>query len=80
MSAPAERWVRSILTVGVTNADAIPAATTDAAKLLGLEDDAGSLKPGKLADVIAVQGDPDTNLSDPDSRRADVRFRRRACR
>ena len=43
---------------GMTPAAAIQAATTNAADLLGLADQVGSLEPGKSADVIAVSGDP----------------------
>ena len=43
---------------GMTPASAIQAATVNAAELLGLRDDAGSLEPGKRADLIAVSGDP----------------------
>ena len=43
---------------GMTPATAIQAATVNAADLLGIADQAGSLEPGKNADLIAVQGDP----------------------
>lgn len=43
---------------GMTPAQAIRAATLDAATLLGIADQVGTLETGKLADVIAVAGDP----------------------
>ena len=43
---------------GMTPATAIQAATVNAADLLGLADQIGSVEPGKSADLIAVQGDP----------------------
>jgi imidazolonepropionase-like amidohydrolase len=50
--------------------EAIKAATHDAAKLLRLGDTLGTLQTGKLADVIAIRGDP---LADPTTlRQVDV--------
>ena len=43
---------------GMTPMQAIQAATSNAADLLGHSDVVGSIKPGKFADVIAVTGDP----------------------
>jgi len=43
---------------GMTPMQAIQAATTNAADLLGHSDVIGDIKPGRFADVIAVAGDP----------------------
>lgn len=43
---------------GLTPMQAIEAATTHAADLLGLKGTVGALTPGHAADLIAVQGDP----------------------
>ena len=34
------------------------AATSSAAELMGLQDELGTLEPGKRADVVVVDGDP----------------------
>ena len=43
---------------GFTPVEALVAATSSAAELMGLEDQLGSLVPGKIADVVVVDGDP----------------------
>jgi imidazolonepropionase-like amidohydrolase len=43
---------------GLTPARAIRAATVDAADLIGRAADLGTVAPGKLADLVAVRGDP----------------------
>jgi len=43
---------------GMTPEQALRSATVTAAELLGLSDRLGTLEPGKLADIIAVPGDP----------------------
>ena len=48
---------------GMTPMQAIQAATTNAADLLGHSKEVGSIKPGKYADVIAVSGDPLRDIS-----------------
>jgi imidazolonepropionase-like amidohydrolase len=42
----------------MTPMQAIQSATISAADLIGKPDEFGSLRPGKLADLIAVSGDP----------------------
>ncbi|HLK68363.1 MAG TPA: amidohydrolase family protein [Bryobacteraceae bacterium] len=48
---------------GMTPEQALQTATTGAAELLGMEQTLGSLLPGHFADIVAVEGDP---LSDID--------------
>jgi len=47
---------------GMTPMQAIQAATSSAADLLGKSDVLGSIQPGKYADIIAVSGDPLTDV------------------
>ncbi len=47
---------------GMKPIDAIKSATSVAAELLGWQDKIGSIEPGKLADIIAVQGDPTKDI------------------
>jgi imidazolonepropionase-like amidohydrolase len=47
---------------GLTPAQAIATATINAADVLGLSADCGTLEPGKRADIIAVEGDPLTDV------------------
>src|SRR5271156_280878 len=47
---------------GMTPMQAIQAATSNAADLLGHSTEFGSIKPGKYADMIAVTGDPLTAI------------------
>ncbi len=47
---------------GMTAMQAIQAATSNAADLLGRSTEVGSIKPGKYADIIAIPGDPLTDI------------------
>jgi imidazolonepropionase-like amidohydrolase len=47
---------------GMTPMQAIQAATTNAADLLGHSNELGSIRPGKYADIVAVAGDPITDI------------------
>ena len=49
--------------LGQTPAEAIRSATSVAAELMGWQDRVGSIVPGKLADLIAVEGDPLDDVS-----------------
>ena len=48
--------------MGLSPLQAIQAGTVNAADLLGWSDRVGTLEPGKYADLIAIQGDPLTNV------------------
>ena len=48
---------------GMTPMQAIQAATITAADLIGWPDKVGALAPGRLADIIAVDGDPTKDIS-----------------
>jgi len=48
---------------GMTPMQAIQAATTNAADLLGHSNEIGSIKAGKYADMVAVSGDPLKDIS-----------------
>jgi len=43
---------------GFTPQQALVAATSSAAELMGLQDELGTLEPGKRADVVVLEGDP----------------------
>ena len=43
---------------GFTPEQALHATTPSAAELMGWEDRLGTLEPGKIADVVVVDGDP----------------------
>jgi imidazolonepropionase-like amidohydrolase len=49
--------------MGLPPLKAIQAATVNAADLLGWSDRVGTLEPGKFADIVAVQGDPVSDVS-----------------
>ena len=58
--SPREFW--ALEEIGLTPMQSIRSATRNAATILGLQGDLGTLEPGKIADLIAVRGDPLENL------------------
>ena len=52
----------TLVQFGMSPMEAIQAATTKAAELLGWQDQIGSVEPGKFADIVAVSGDPLQNI------------------
>jgi len=57
------REFRYMAAAGMSPRDCIVAATVNAAELLGISDDAGTLAPGRSADLIAVDTSPLDDLS-----------------
>lgn len=56
------REVEWLVRGGMSPAQAIIAATATNAKIIRMDDKLGAIKPGMLADLIAVPGDPTTNI------------------
>ncbi len=52
------RELEWLVKAGLSNEQALHAATTNGAELLGLEDRIGKLAPGYFADIVAVEGEP----------------------
>lgn len=52
------REFQLLVDAGLTPVEAIRSATVHAADLLGMSDSLGTLEPGKIADLVAVSGDP----------------------
>jgi imidazolonepropionase-like amidohydrolase len=48
--------------LGMTNEQALQAATVLPAEMLGLETSLGSVAPASFADIVAVEGDPLTDI------------------
>jgi len=48
---------------GMTPAQAIATATTNGAALLGMEKELGAVAPGYYADLVAVEGNPEADIS-----------------
>ena len=53
----------ALVSIGLSRADALRAATVRAAELLGWSDRVGAVRRGLLADLIAVDGDPLADLA-----------------
>jgi Tol biopolymer transport system component len=48
---------------GVSPYEALRSATVQGARALGLSDQLGTVEPGKLADLVLVEGDPTTDIA-----------------
>ena len=54
----------NLVDAGFTPLEAITAATGTAARVVGIDQEVGTIEPGKLADLIAVDGRPDEDIDD----------------
>jgi imidazolonepropionase-like amidohydrolase len=68
--APAQNWTSNpaqqfqmMVSHGMAPMAAIQSATMEAARLLEMDKQIGSIEVGKLADIVAVQGDPLADVS-----------------
>ena len=57
------REFATLVEAGMTPMDAIKAGTIVGAELVGWDDELGSIESGKLADIIAVEGNPLEDIS-----------------
>ena len=57
--------IECLVRAGLTPLQALQAATGWAAECIGRERELGTIEKGKLADVIAVAGDPLADVDDP---------------
>ncbi|MED5564652.1 MAG: amidohydrolase family protein [Gemmatimonadota bacterium] len=51
-----EMWIMAM--GGMTNPEVLRAATIDGARIIGIDQDLGSIEEGKLADLVILQGNP----------------------
>jgi imidazolonepropionase-like amidohydrolase len=53
-----QRNYELLLEAEFTPAEALQIMTLNGAKVLGVDKDLGSIAPGKIADLVVIQGDP----------------------
>lgn len=56
--------LRALASAGLNGSELLHAAGSDAARLLGLENQIGRITPGAIADLVLVSGDPLANPAD----------------
>jgi imidazolonepropionase-like amidohydrolase len=64
MPGPYIRELKNFVEAGWSVPEALVAATKTNSEILDMDDRLGTLQPGKLADVLVVNGKPDENLED----------------
>ncbi|MDB6166592.1 MAG: amidohydrolase [Lacunisphaera sp.] len=67
------RALELLAEAGLTPLEVIQVATSNGAKLLGIDAQTGSITAGKAADLVVVDGDPSKNISD--LRQAEIVFK-----
>ncbi len=56
--------LKIFMSIGYSAAEVLAIATKTNAEILGMDDKLGTVEPGKLADIIIVNGNPDENVED----------------
>lgn len=56
------RELERLVEAGMTPSDALRSATTVGASLMNMSDSIGAVAPGYFADIVAVEGDPTTDI------------------
>jgi imidazolonepropionase-like amidohydrolase len=64
LPAPYITELKSFVAAGYSVPEALVAATKSSAEILDMDDRLGTLEPGKLADLLVVDGRPDVSLDD----------------
>jgi imidazolonepropionase-like amidohydrolase len=64
MPEPYIRELKNLVDAGWSVPEALIAATKTNSEILDMDDRLGTLQPGKLADVLVVNGKPDENMDD----------------
>jgi imidazolonepropionase-like amidohydrolase len=59
-----DRELELYVEAGIPPAEVLRIATLGAARVMKDDDQLGSIAPGKLADLVIVDGDPSANISD----------------
>jgi imidazolonepropionase-like amidohydrolase len=53
-----------LVQAGIPAPDVLRLVTLGAARVMGMDAELGSIEPGKIADLILVDGDPTTDIRD----------------
>jgi imidazolonepropionase-like amidohydrolase len=65
--SPVCQEIAIVTELGMSPFEAIRAGTSNAARAMGLDSIIGTIEPGKVGDLVAVSGNPITNISDLES-------------